>query len=180
MEVSASGKGEAGGLYSFAAGNPMNFIAKGKCLDSYIINDAAQAVLSEGGDPVQILCSPGQARVISNEYKDRLQIMRSDDRRGAYVAVLVNEINGKGMTILADPDVPDTDAWVLDPAGFGLSCLKGRGISDTDATPGGFDGIRRVALAELTFEFKNIRQRACRISNLQKSADAIAALRAGN
>ena len=178
VEANAATRGEAGGLYAFAADNSINLDADGAVLDSYLINDAAQAVLAEGGDPVQVLCSPGQARVISNEYKERLQIMRSDDRRGAYVAMIVNEINGRGLTVLADPDVPDTDAWIIDPAGLGMASLTGRAISDVDATPQGFDGIRRVALGELTFEFKNIRQRACRISGLQGSAAAIAAMRA--
>ena len=134
--------------------------------------------MGEGGEPTQILCSPGQARVLSNEYRDRLQILRSDDRRGAYVAVITNEVNGHGLTILADPDVPDTDAWIIDPAGFGISALKNRAITDEDATPKGFDGIRRVALGELTFEFRNVLQRVCRISKLKKSAEAIQSLRA--
>ncbi len=136
--------------------------------------------MGAGGDPTQILCSPGQARVLSCEYKNQLQILRSDDRRGAYVAVVVNEINGRGMTIMADPDVPDTDVWVLDPAGFGLSSLNGRAITDTDATPKGFDGIKRMALGELTFVFRNAAQRICRISNLQSSSEALAAIKAGN
>ena len=93
------------------------------------------------------------------------------------MAVIVNDINGKGMTVMADPDVPDTDAWIIDPEGFGLAALQGRGISDEDATPSGFDGIRRVALGEVTFEFRNAKQRCCRIKNLQGSASALAALR---
>jgi len=91
--------------------------------------------------------------------------------------VIVNEINGKGMTILADPDMPDTDAWVLDPACFGLANLAGRAITDTDATPKGFDGIRRIAIGELTFEFKNIAQRCCCISGLKPSSEAVGELR---
>jgi len=178
VEGDAGHNGEAGGLYYFGTGSgALEIDADGSRLDSFIINDAAQSVLGEGGDPLQILCSPGQARVISNEFKDRLQLLRSDDRRGAYVAVIVNEINGKGMTIMADPDVPDNDVWVIDPAGFGLANLKGRAIADEDATPKGFDGIRRTALGELTFEFKNVKQRCCRIKNLMASASAIAALR---
>ena len=170
--------GEAGGLYYFCTKDNSLSIDAGKSkLDSFAINDAAQKVLGEGGDPMQILCSPGQARVISNEYRDRIQILRSDDRRGAYVAVIVNEINGRGMTIMADPDVPDTDAWILDPQCFALSSLNGRAITDTDATPKGFDGIRRVAIGELTFEFRNAAQRCCRLTNLLPSAEAIAALR---
>lgn len=179
VEASVNTRGEAGGLYYFGtqAGVPVIDAAKSK-LDSFIINDAAQAILGEGGDPMQILCSPGQARVISNEYRDRISILRSDDRRGAYVAVIVNEINGKGMTIMADPDMPDGDAWVLDTGCFAMANLSGRAITDMDATPNGFDGIRRVAIGELTFEFKNVPQRCCRIKNLMSSTEAVAALRA--
>ena len=126
---------------------------------------------------MQILCSPGQARVLSNEYKPSLQILRSDERRGAYVATIVNEISGRGMTIMADPDVPDSDVWVMDTAGFGLANLKGRGISDVDATPQGFDGIKRMAIGELTFEFKNARQRLCCIRNIKASAAALKEMR---
>ena len=178
VEAAPGVLGEAGGLYYFGTRNHSLAIDANKTrLDSFAINDAAQKVLGEGGDPMQILCSPGQARVISNEYRDRIQILRSDDRRGAYVAVIVNEINGRGMTIMADPDVPDCDAWILDPQCFALSNLSGRAITDTDATPKGFDGIRRVAIGELTFEFRNAAQRCCRIKNLMPSAEAIAALR---
>ncbi len=178
VEASVNTRGEAGGLYYFGTqpGVPVIDAQKSK-LDSFLINDAAQAVLGEGGDPMQILCSPGQARVISNEYRDRISILRSDDRRGAYVAVIVNEINGKGMTIMADPDLPDGDAWLLDTGCFAMASLAGRGITDMDATPNGFDGIRRVAIGELTFEFKNVKQRCCRIKNLLASSEAIAALR---
>ena len=178
VEPQAGIHGEAGGLYYFCTRDNSLSIDAGKTrLDSFAINDGAQKVLAEGGDPMQILCSPGQARVISNEYRDRIQILRSDDRRGAYVAVIVNEINGRGMTIMADPDVPDTDAWILDPQCFALSSLSGRAITDTDATPKGFDGIRRVAIGELTFEFRNASQRCCRLTNLLPSAEAIAAMR---
>ena len=177
-EPGANVRGEAGGLYCFAAGSDgMNIDANKLTLDSFMINDAAQNILSEGGEPMQILYSPGQARVLSNEYKPSLQILRSDDRRGAYVATIVNEISGRGMTIMADPDVPDTDVWVMDTTGLGLANLKGRAISDVDATPQGFDGVKRMAIGELTFEFKNAKQRLCRIHNLQPSAEAIRALR---
>ena len=181
VEATATTRGEAGGLYFFGTrSNSPAIDALTTKLDSTLVNDAAQAVMGAGGDPTQILCSPGQARVLSCEYKNQLQILRSDDRRGAYVAVVVNEINGRGMTIMADPDVPDTDVWVLDPAGFGLSSLNGRAITDTDATPKGFDGIKRMALGELTFVFRNAAQRICRISNLQASSESLAAIKAGN
>ena len=177
-EPGAAVRGEAGGLYCFATGeNAMVIDAEGLAVDSFMINDAAQNILTEGGDPMQILCSPGQARVLSNEYKSSLQVLRSDERRGAYVATVVNEISGRGMTIMADPDVPDGDIWVMDTTGLGLASLKGRSITDVDATPQGFDGIKRMAIGELTFEFKNAKQRLCRICNVKGSAEALKALR---
>ena len=169
----AAHPGEAGGLYYFATGAAAPEIdAGGIFLTSGLLNDAVLRLCAEGGEPQQLLCSPGQARVIAKQFGDRIQLLRSDDRRGAYVAVIVNEVNSKGLTIIADPDVPDKDAWILDPAGFGLSNLAGRAITDEDATPNGFDGIRRVALGELTFEFRNVKQRCCRIKNLMASLDA--------
>ena len=64
VEGTASTKGEAGGLYYFGTGTgALEIDADGARLDSFIVNDAAQSVLGEGGDPMQILCGPGQARV---------------------------------------------------------------------------------------------------------------------
>jgi hypothetical protein len=177
-EVTQGVNGQIGGLYYFGTQTGgLGVDAAGATLDSFVINDGAQAILGAGGNPTQILVSPGQARVLSQELKDKVQVLRADDRRGAYVAVIVNDINGQGMTIIADPDVPDTDAWVLDPLDFGLSALNCRSITDKDTTPSAFDGIRRTAIGELTLEFRNAKQRLCRISNLKASAAALASLK---
>lgn len=178
-KVTAASNGTAGGLYEFGlqAGG-LSVAAGGAQLDSFLVNDAAQAILGAGADPNTLIVSPGQARVLSAEYKDKVTVQREDKARGAYVASIVNAITGGLMTIYADPDVPDTDAWLVDPVGFGLSNLRGRAISDEDATPKGYDGIKRMALGELTFEFKNAKQRLCRISGLKASKTALAALRA--
>ena len=172
-------KGEIGGLYFYGAqAGGLSINANGNRLDSYVINDGAQAVVGTGARPSLILCGPGQARVISNEYKNQLQVIREDKTRGAYVAVIVNEVNGSTMTVMVEPDIPDTHAWIQDPSGFGLSNLAGRGIHDEDATPKGFDGVRRMALGELTLEYKNAKQRLCLIKNLKASAAAIAEIKA--
>jgi hypothetical protein len=115
--------------------------------------------------------------VLSAEFKDKVQVLRADEKRGSYVANIVNAIDGSGMTIVADPDVPDTDVWVADTAGFGLSNLRGRAISDEDATLKNFDGICRMAIGELTLEFKNAAQRLCLIKNVKGSASALTSLR---
>ncbi len=180
VELAAGVKGEIGGLYCFGTQEGgLSVNAAANTFDSYIVNDAAQAVLGEGANPTVILCGVGQARVLSNEYKQQLQIVREDKARGAYVAVIVNEINGRTMTIMVDPDIPDTDAWVNDVSGFGFSNLTGRALTDEDATPKGFDGIKRMALGEFTLEFKNAKQRLCRIYNLKASATALAEIKAG-
>lgn len=157
----------AGGLYYYATGSGALEIDAGEAvLDIDLVNAAAQSVMTKGGEPMQILCSPRQARALSREYKDRLQILRSDDRRGAYVAVVVNEINGRGLALMVDPDVPDTDCWLLDKSCFGLAIES---VYDYDAPLDGFDGIRRKVEANVTFEFKNPKQRCCRIKNLKNS-----------
>ena len=162
-----SDKKMAGGLYYYATGfGALEIDAGGAVLDSGLVDGAARSVMTAGGEPMQILCSPGQARIIACEYKDRLQILRADDRRGAYVAVVVNEINGRGLTVMADPDVPDTDCWLLDTSCFGLAIES---VYDYDAPLDGFDGIRRKVEANVTFEFKNPKQRCCRIKNLKNS-----------
>ncbi len=180
IEHTSTAKGAFGGLYEYGIQVGGLYVdASAATLDSYIVNDGAQAVLGEGGNPTQILCSPGQARVLSNEYKGQLHIVREDQKRGAYVALIVNEINGRTMTIMADPDMSDTEMWVNDIDGFALAPLKGRDIVDSDSTPKGFDGIKRTAIGELTLEFKNAKQRLCRVYNLKPSAQALSELRTG-
>jgi hypothetical protein len=180
LEPSATTIGTIGGLYDFGSpddGSGLLVDAGAKTIDSFIINDGAQAIMGAGGNPTLILCAPGQARVLSAEFKDKVQVLRADETRGSYVANITNAINGSGMTIVADPDVPDTDVWVADTAGFGLSNLRGRAISDEDATLKNFDGICRMALGELTLEFKNAKQRLCLIKNVKSSAEALTSLR---
>jgi hypothetical protein len=180
VEPGIAVNGAFGGLYEFGVQTGGLYVdASSATLDSFIVNDAAQAVLGEGGNPTQILCSPGQARVLSNEYKGNLHIVREDTMRGAYVALVVNEINGRTMSIMADPDMPDNECWVNDIDGFALAPLKGRDLADVDATPKGFDGIKRTAIGELTLEFRNAKQRLCRVYNLKPSAQALTELRTG-
>jgi hypothetical protein len=157
----------AGGLYYYATGSgALEIDAKEAVFSSYLVNNATKMVMAEGGEPTQILCSPAQAQLLATEHKDRLQVLRSDERRGAYVATVINEINGRGLTVMVDPDVPDTDCWLLDTSGFGLAVES---VSDYDAPLDGFDGIRRKVEAEVTFEFKNPKQRCCRIKNLKNN-----------
>jgi len=179
VEGTSSIKGEAGGLYEFGTlAGALTVNAAGVVFDSYIVNDAIQAIMDEGGEPSAVLCGTGQARVLSNEFKKSLQILRQDEARGAYVARIVNELSGKLVQIVVEPDMPDTEAFVLDTAGLGLCPLDGDALRDEDATEKGFHGIKRVAFGSYTFEFKNAAQRICRIKGLMGSAAAIASIKA--
>ena len=178
VQATDSVKGEMGGLYAFATGTgELSVNANGATLDSYLINDGAQSITGSGGNATQILCGPGQARVISNENKNRFTIMRGDEKTGAYVAEVVNEANGTVLTVISDPDIVDTHAWILDPEGFFLAPYKA--LTDEDATEKGFDGIKRLALGEMTLEFRNAKQRCCLIKGLKPSATAIGEFKDG-
>lgn len=175
QQVSAASPGTLGGLYEFGDGG-LEVDGGGETFNSKLVNDGSQKITAEGGNPTHVLCSTGQARVLSNEFKKNLQIIREDKSRGAFVAVIINEVNGKGMMILADPDMPDSEAWVVDDACFARSDY--RPLTDRDATEPGFDGIKRVALGELTLEFRNAKQRCCRIKKLKASETALQELAA--
>ncbi len=168
--------GMAGGLYYFGTqeGSLSIALETPTKLSTKIVNDGAESIIGAGGTPSLVLCGLGQARVLSAEMKDQIQIVQSDTRRGAYVAQVINDVTGAGMTIIGEPDMPDPEAFVIDPTGFGISYLTGRGVKEEDTTPPGFDGIRRTIIAEATFEFKNAKQRICRISNLAASNTALA------
>ena len=167
--------GEAGGLYTFATA--LSVDADTSTFDNFIVNDAAQDIIDEGGMPSVILCGPGQARVLSAVNNDKIRIIREDKKRGSYVASITNDMTGGEQIIIADYDISDTQAWVVDPAGFAISYLNTGHITDEDTTTKGFDGVQRTILGELTFEFKNANQRCCKIENLTASATALAAIR---
>ena len=66
----------------------------------------------------------------------------------------------------------DSEAWVVDPSGFGMSYL--RRFVDKDTTSDGYDGIKRTLLGEFTFEFKNVASRVCRIKALSGGVEGSA------
>ena len=178
VQPSNAANGAAGGLFYF--GTQVGGIAvdaNGTAFDSFLVNDAAQAVSGQGGIPSTIICGIGQARVLSADMHNKLTIVQQDRERGAYVANIVNDVNGSLMRIFAEPRIPDTVAFVVDPSGFGLVPMQDRAVWDEDTTPNGFDGIRRTLLGEYTFEFKNALQRIGFIKNLKASATALASKR---
>lgn len=175
VQPTPSVEGAAGGLFYFGTQvGGLSVDAGNLAFDSFVVNDGAQAVAAEGGNPQVIICSIGQARVLSADMNDKITVVRQDPQRGTYVANVVNDVAGTMIRIFADREMPDNQAFIVDPAGFGLVALRGRAVWDEDTTPKGFDGIRRTILGEYTFEFKNAKQRICRITNLLPSATALA------
>lgn len=172
--------GAAGGLFYFGTlGGGLLVDADDNTFDSFVVNDGGQAIAAEGGLPTVIICSPGQARVLSADSVNRVVQMREDELRGMVAVAVVNDTTGGRMNIFGDPAMPDDQAFIADPSGFGLVPLNGRAVSDRDTTLPGFDGFRRTAIGEYTFEFKNAKQRICRITGLKNSALALAEKRSG-
>ena len=179
VQPQAGTNGMAGGLFYFGTQDGgLSIDASGVAFDSFLVNDAAQAVSGQGGTPSVIICGIGQARVLSADMRNHVTIVQGDESRGTFVANVINDVTGGIIRIFADKSIPDTQAFVVDPSGFGLVPLTGRAVWDEDTTPAGFDGIRRTILGEYTLEFKNAKQRLCWIKGLQASATALATKRA--
>ena len=180
VQPTASVNGAAGGLFYFGTlDGGLSVDAGSLAFDSFVVNDGAQAIAAEGGNPQVIICSIGQARVLSADMNDKITVVREDRQRGTFVANVVNDVTGAMMQIFADKAMPDDQAFIVDPDGFGIAALRGRSVWDEDTTPRGFDGIRRTIMGEYTFEFKNAKQRICRVTNLLASASALANKRNG-
>ncbi|MBP5531685.1 MAG: DUF5309 family protein, partial [Lentisphaeria bacterium] len=180
VQPTESVNGAAGGLFYFGTlDGGLSVDAGSLAFDSFVVNDGAQAIAAEGGNPQVIICSIGQARVLSADMNDKVTVVRQDPQRGTFVANVVNDVTGAGMQIFADKAMPDDQGFIVDPDGFGIVPLKGRAVWDEDTTPKGFDGIRRTIMGEYTFEFKNAKQRICRVTNLLASATALANKRSG-
>lgn len=182
LESSAAAvPGQAGGLYDFGCPDTGGNVVDAKpsttaaAISMKLINDATHAVLNDGGEPDMLLCGYGQARVISQFLRSQITYSPNDGTRGNSVDQLVIEGTGGIMKIVVDPALNshDSDVWILDSKGLSINYLRGRGIRSETITTPGTDGTREMILGELTFEFKNAKQRICRIKNLLASASAL-------
>ena len=141
--------------------------ANGKALDAKILNDAAMAVSDCGVYPTVILCSPIMCRVISAINHCQLTRTAQDTERGSFVAEIVNDTTGHLMSVQAEPELNESDVWVIDPSGFGLVNMNGRALYGFDSTGPADDAKRYTMIGEMTAQFKNAKQRLCRIKNLK-------------
>ena len=176
-----SQEGRVGGLYEFgltACGGGVNAKPAGTAhgLGITDINDAAQKILDLGGTPTTILCHPSQRRVIGKALQSYIRYSPTDATRGTYVDTVVCDTNGSALRVFSDAAFPETDVWVVDASGFGLVPYNGRWGMTKDAGDNGYDGRQISFLSEYTFEFKNANARLCRIYNLLKAPEALAAM----
>ncbi|MDO5579656.1 MAG: DUF5309 family protein [Planctomycetia bacterium] len=174
QQRTASTLGTAGGLYYYGTqtgGLCDDYSVSPVPLSTNIINKAAQKIVEAGGTPSVILCGTGQARMISRLYTNTLNIQRADQVRGSYVSQIVNESTGGLMQVFAEPNMIDSDIWVIDPSGFGLVWL--RDLVSSDSTSPNQDGFSRKLIGEFSLEFKNAKQKLCRVQGLQPSAAAL-------
>jgi len=179
IEATPNVNGAMGGLCFFGSqAGGLGVTVNNKILDDFIINDAAQEIINAGGNPDLIIVGPGQARVLSATYTKQLIYTRPEEARGTYVSTVATQSSGNMMRIFQEHDIFDTEAWVVDSSGFGLSYLQGGGVESTPAGSADVDGVSRKIIGELTLEFKNARQRICKIKGLTPSATALGSLKA--
>lgn len=174
QQRTSSTLGTAGGLYYFGTQTGSmsdDYSASSVALSTSVVNKGAQKIVEAGGTPGVILCGTGQARVISRLYNSTLQIERSDQVRGSYVSQIINESTGGLMQIVVEPNMLDTEIWVIDPTGLGIVWL--RDLVASDSTTPNQDGYSRKIIGEFSLEFKNAKQKLCRITGLQASATTL-------
>ena len=169
--------GRAGGLYFFGTQpGSLSVSALGAPLSLKLINDAAQNILDAGGNPDMVLCGPGQARVISQLMRGQINLTPGETRRGSFANMIISESTGQVMDVFIEPNLSslDSDVWVIDSSSLGMVYLRDRQLHSEPATAPGYDGQKWTILGEFTFEFKNAKQKICRVQGLQDSAAALA------
>ena len=174
---SASAAGRAGGLYFFGTQEGgLGVTAGGAALSLKLINDAAQAILDAGGNPDTVVCGPGQARVISQLMRNQIHIDPNDKTRGTFANRVISESTGQVMNVFIEPSMSnlDNDLWVIDSTSLGLSYLRNRQVHSEPATAPGYDGRKWSIIGEFTLEFKNAKQKLCRVSGLKDSSLSLA------
>lgn len=168
LRTGGSVDGLMGGLNFFGnQSGGLSVDANGLALDAKILNDAAMAVSDCGTYPSVILCSPIMCRVISAINHCQINISAQDNIRGSYVGQIVNDSTGQLMHVHAEPELNESDVWIIDPSGFSLVNMRGRGVHIFESTGPADDARRYTILGEMTATFKNAKQRLCRIKNLK-------------
>lgn len=173
---SAANAGRAGGLYFFGTQTGgLSVNGSSSALSLKMLNDAAQNILDAGGNPDTVVCGPGQARVISQLMRSQIQLNPGETQRGSFASQVISESTGQVMNVFIEPSMSnmDTDAWVIDSSSLGLSWLGNRELHSEPATAPGYDGQKWTIIGEATFEFKNAKQKLCRIKSLKASASAL-------
>ena len=173
---SVNNAGRAGGLYFFGTQeNGLAVDANDAAVSLKLINDAAQAILDAGGNPDTVLCGPGQARVISQIMRPQINLTPGDTQRGAFANRIVSESTGQVMNVFIEPSLSnmDGDVWVLDSTSLGMSYLGSRELHSEPATAPGYDGQKWSIIGEFTLEFKNAKQKLCRVKGLKASASSL-------
>ena len=166
--------GTFGGIYQFAEGGTV-IDGLAKPFSQIIVNDAVAEGRSNGANMTTVICHPNQARVLSQLNESKVTIVRGDEKSGSYVGQIVNDITGTILNVIADYDMIEKHAWVVDPECFATSIMQD--FDEVDATPNGYDGQLRRILGELTLEFRNAKDRCVLIKNLKDPAEILASLR---
>ncbi|GAB6043583.1 SU10 major capsid protein [Endothiovibrio diazotrophicus] len=160
--------GSMGGLlYFLGQPNAIRIPAGGAEVSLGLLNDTTEAIVARGGRPSVILCGTKQARKISAQNKEKIQVLREDRATGNVVYEVVSDLPmGITTRVVVEPNFPDSKIALLDPAKIRIAPLKDGALADKDATPAGADYFARRILGEYTMEFKNALESAALIEEL--------------
>lgn len=162
-----------GGVLYFvdtAGGNVKN--AGGAEITPDMMNDLLEEIAKKGGKPNTIVCNTNQARKISafNLTSGSAPIVRTrmtDTRTGSAVYEFVGDLPlGIIETIVVDANFPQDKLLFCDTTKLALVPMRGRALTDFDATPPGADFTGRRILGEYTLEVRNAKESHGLIKNL--------------
>lgn len=94
-----------------------------------LINHMCRLVIAKNGQLANrkglLACSPANAEIIGDIWKDKIQINREDTTRGTQVKTIVTKL-GFSLDVVWDPNIHNNDLFILNPNKIEIAPLKGR------------------------------------------------------
>jgi len=166
---SSTENGTMGGILQYMESG--NIETTGGAISETIINNMLEAIFDDGAfsNAYALLCAENQARKISafntSGTNPIVQIQQTPQQfTGHYTSDFVGDIpvfkdrGGFRATIVVDPNFPKDQVAIVDLTRVDWAWLEDSPLVDRDATPPGFDGIKRRILGEATLRVKNGQQ----------------------
>lgn len=163
VQRTASENGSFGGILQFLEGG--NVETSGGALSKTHLNNLLHLMFGKGAysSNYAIVCAENQAARISafnTAGSNPLVTMpyAQNQATGGAISTFYGDLpvqNSFAAKIVVEPNFPKDKVAILDLDKISLVPLAGRSLSDSDATPAGFDGAARRIIGEYTLEVQN-------------------------